>query len=210
MLIGALAGSVKHALNHKAAGLDFVICQGSEGGGHTGDVGSHRAVARGHRRGRPHPGAGRRRRRQRAPDGRRSSRHRGPGVWTGTLWLTVEEADVPPKQMESYLRRDLAGHGPVPFVHRQAVPDAEERLDRRVGGEDTPDPLGMPLQMMVAIEAVSRGHAYPEAGARRELQPGRPGHRKGDDSAPDQGRGLLGMVEEYIEAIERLEAGVAV
>jgi NAD(P)H-dependent flavin oxidoreductase YrpB (nitropropane dioxygenase family) len=40
LMIGALAGSVKHALNHKAAGLDFIICQGSEGGGHTGDVGS--------------------------------------------------------------------------------------------------------------------------------------------------------------------------
>ena len=40
MLIAALAGSVKHALNHKAAGVDIVICQGSEGGGHTGDVGS--------------------------------------------------------------------------------------------------------------------------------------------------------------------------
>ena len=39
-LIGALAGSVKHALNHKAAGLDFIVCQGTEGGGHTGDVGS--------------------------------------------------------------------------------------------------------------------------------------------------------------------------
>ena len=25
------------------------------------------------------------------------------GVWSGTLWLTVEEADIPPKQMETYL-----------------------------------------------------------------------------------------------------------
>ena len=65
LMIGALAGSVKHALNHKAAGLDFIICQGSEGGGHTGDVGSIvlwpeviEAVV-------PHPGAGRRRCRQR-------------------------------------------------------------------------------------------------------------------------------------------------
>ena len=39
-LIGALAGSSKHALAHKAAGLDFIVCQGTEGGGHTGDVGS--------------------------------------------------------------------------------------------------------------------------------------------------------------------------
>ena len=25
-------------------------------------------------------------------------------MWTGSLWLTVEEADVPPKQMETYLK----------------------------------------------------------------------------------------------------------
>ena len=40
LLMAALAGSVKHALRHKEAGVDIVICQGSEGGGHTGDVGS--------------------------------------------------------------------------------------------------------------------------------------------------------------------------
>jgi len=39
-LIGALAGSVKHALGHKEAGLDFIVCQGTEGGGHTGEIGS--------------------------------------------------------------------------------------------------------------------------------------------------------------------------
>ena len=73
--IAALAGSVKHALNHKAAGVDIVICQGSEGGGHTGDVGLHRAVARGHRRGRSPAGARRRRRRDRA------ARWRPPWSW---------------------------------------------------------------------------------------------------------------------------------
>jgi len=39
-LIGALCGKVKQAVAHKEAGLDFVIAQGGEGGGHTGDVGS--------------------------------------------------------------------------------------------------------------------------------------------------------------------------
>ena len=39
-LIGALCGKVKQAVAHKEAGLDFVVAQGGEGGGHTGDVGS--------------------------------------------------------------------------------------------------------------------------------------------------------------------------
>ncbi len=92
MLMAALAGSVKHALNHKAAGVDIVICQGSEGGGHTGDVGSIvlwpeviDAVA-------PLPVL--------AAGGVGSGRQMAAamvmgaaGVWTGSLWLTVEEAE---------------------------------------------------------------------------------------------------------------------
>ena len=33
------------------------------------------------------------------------------GVWTGSLWLTVEEADVPPAQMQTYL--DASSHDTV-------------------------------------------------------------------------------------------------
>ena len=39
-IVGALCGSVRHALAHKEAGIDFLIAQGTEGGGHTGEVGS--------------------------------------------------------------------------------------------------------------------------------------------------------------------------
>src|SRR6185369_6426569 len=39
-LVGALCGSAKQALSHKEAGLDFIIAQGTEGGGHTGEIGS--------------------------------------------------------------------------------------------------------------------------------------------------------------------------
>src|SRR5690625_1216166 len=36
-LVGALCGRVRQAIAHKEAGLDFIIAQGGEGGGHTGD-----------------------------------------------------------------------------------------------------------------------------------------------------------------------------
>ena len=178
MLIAALAGSVKHALNHKAAGVDIVICQGSEGGGHTGDVGSIvlwpeviDAVA-------PLPVL--------AAGGIGSGRQMAAamvmgaaGVWTGSLWLTVEEADVPPKQMESLPQGDVARHGPLALVHRQALPAAEERLDRRLGGAGQP-------QAARHAAADDGGHRLrvarprlPRGGAGRELQPGRPDHRRG-------------------------------
>src|SRR5580765_412474 len=39
-LVAALCGAGKQALSHKAAGVDIIIAQGTEGGGHTGEIGS--------------------------------------------------------------------------------------------------------------------------------------------------------------------------
>jgi NAD(P)H-dependent flavin oxidoreductase YrpB (nitropropane dioxygenase family) len=208
LMIGALAGSVKHALNHKAAGLDFIICQGSEGGGHTGDVGSIvlwpevvDAVA-------PIPVL--------AAGGVGSGRQMAAamalgaqGVWSGTLWLTVEEADIPPKQMETYLAatsrdtvRSRSFTGKPCRMLKNDWTDAWE-------AEDTPDPLPMPLQMMVAIEAVSRGHRYPEQAKDVNFNPC--GQVIGRATTVRKAKDVVfSMVEEYLEATERLQAGVNV
>jgi NAD(P)H-dependent flavin oxidoreductase YrpB (nitropropane dioxygenase family) len=183
--------------------VDIVICQGSEGGGHTGDVGSIvlwpeviEAVA-------PTPVL--------AAGGVGSGKQMAAamvmgaaGVWTGSLWLTVEEAAVPPKQMESYLRatsrdtvRSRSFTGKPCRLLKNDWTDAWERAD-------TPDPLGMPLQMMVAIEAVSRGHAYPEEARDVNFNPA--GQVIGRATSVRRTRDVvLGMVEEYIDAVERVQ-----
>ena len=190
LMIGALAGSVKHALNHKAAGLDFIICQGSEGGGHTGDVGSIvlwpevvDAVA-------PIPVL--------AAGGVGSGRQMAAalalgaqGVWSGTLWLTVEEADIPPKQMETYLAASSRDTDPVPVVHRQAVPDAQERLDRRLGGRGHPRSAAHAAPDDGGHRGGVPGPPLPRTGQGRELQPLRTGHRAGHHGPEGQGRRLL-------------------
>ncbi|HUE07177.1 MAG TPA: nitronate monooxygenase family protein [Acidimicrobiales bacterium] len=203
MLMAALAGSVKHALSHKAAGCDIVICQGSEGGGHTGDVGSIvlwpeviDAVA-------PLPVL--------AAGGIGSGRQMAAamvlgasGVWTGSLWLTVEEANVPPKQMESYLKatsrdtvRSRSFTGKPCRLLKNDWTDAWE-------APGNPKPLGMPLQMMVAIDCVSRGHAYPEEARDVNFNPC--GQVIGQATSVRRTKDVvLGMVEEYIEATERLQ-----
>ena len=38
VLIGALSGSAEHARRHAAAGVDVIVAQGGEGGGHCGEV----------------------------------------------------------------------------------------------------------------------------------------------------------------------------
>ena len=126
------------------------------------------------------------------------------GVWTGSLWLTVEEADVPPKQMESYLKatsrdtvRSRSFTGKPCRLLKNDWTDAWE-------APGNPKPLGMPLQMMVAIDCVSRGPRLPRRGPGRELQPGRPDHRRGDAVRRTKDV-VLGMVEEYVDALERLQ-----
>ncbi len=203
-LIGALAGSVKHALNHKAAGLDFIVCQGTEGGGHTGDVGSIvlwpevvDAVA-------PVPVL--------AAGGIGSGRQMAAalalgaqGVWSGTLWLTVEEADIPPKQMETYL--SATSRDTVRSRSFTGKPCRMLRNDWTEAWEnpDTPDPLPMPLQMMVAIEAVSRGHRYPEQARDVNFNPC--GQVIGRATTVRKAKDVVrSMVEEYVEATERLRS----
>lgn len=204
--VAALAGSVKHALAHKDAGVDVVVCQGSEGGGHTGDVGSVvlwpeviDAVA-------PLPVL--------AAGGIASGRQMAAaivmgaaGVWTGTLWLTVEEADVPPAQMETYLSatsrdtvRSRSFTGKPCRMLRNDWTDAWER-------DDTPDPLAMPLQMMVAIDAVARSHAYPQQARDVNFNPA--GQVIGRANRVRKSREVvLEMVEEYLDAIEAASEAV--
>ena len=100
-LVAALCGKVKQAKQHKANGVDIIIAQGSEGGGHTGEVGSIvlwpqiiDAVA-------PTPvlaagGIG---------NGRQVAAALAmgaEGVWAGSLWLSVAEAAAEPEEKECY------------------------------------------------------------------------------------------------------------
>ncbi|MDZ7673503.1 MAG: nitronate monooxygenase family protein [Acidimicrobiales bacterium] len=200
-LIGALCGSVKHALNHKEAGLDFVVCQGGEGGGHTGDVGSivlwpevieavgdTPVLAAG--------GVG---------SGKQMAAAMvmgAQGVWTGSLWLTVEEADIPPGQMDTYMgatsRDTIRSRSWTGKPCRMLRNDWTEAWEQ----PDTPDPLGMPMQSMVSVEAMARGHRYPVQAKDVNFMPC--GQIIGRfDKVRRSSDVILEMVEEFVECMER-------
>jgi NAD(P)H-dependent flavin oxidoreductase YrpB (nitropropane dioxygenase family) len=201
-MIGALCGSVKHALRHKEAGLDFVVCQGTEGGGHCGEIASMvlwpqviDAVA-------PMPvlaagGIG---------NGRQvaSALAMGAqGAWTGSLWLTVEEADVPPAQMQTYV--EATSHDTVRSRSFTGKPCRMLRNDWTDAweAEGSPDPLPMPLQMMVALDAVQRGHRYPEAARDVNFNP--VGQVVGQMQRVERTADVVQrLVAEYLDACERL------
>jgi NAD(P)H-dependent flavin oxidoreductase YrpB (nitropropane dioxygenase family) len=202
VLIGALCGSVQHALKHKQAGLDFVVCQGTEGGGHCGEVastvlwpqvidavGDLPMLAAG--------GIG---------DGRQVAAAMAmgaAGVWTGSLWLTVEEADVPPAQMDTYLK--ASSHDTVRSRSFTGKPARMLKNDWTEAweAEGSPGPLPMPLQMMVALDAVQRGHRYPEQAKDVNFNP--VGQVVGMMNKVERSADVVQrLVSEYLDACERL------
>ena len=202
-LVAALCGSVKHALSHKAAGIDIIIAQGTEGGGHTGDVGSMVLWPEVIDAVRPTPVL--------AAGGIGSGRAiaaalamGAQGVWTGSIWLTVQEADVPPAQKDTYLRatskdtvRSRAWTGKPCRVLRNDWTDAWE-------SSESPGPLGMPLQFMVTMNAVQRGHRYPEQAKDVNFNP--VGQVVGQMNEVLSVKELVyRLVNEYLEASERLQ-----
>jgi len=202
-LVAALCGAGKQALSHKAAGVDIIIAQGTEGGGHTGDIGSMvlwpevvDAVA-------PTPvlaaggvGTGKQIAAALAMGAQ--------GVWMGSLWLAVKEADAPPAQTECYMKatskdtvRSRAWTGKPCRMLRNDWTDAWE-------GPDSPGPLGMPLQFMVTGDAVARGHRYADKAKAVMFNPVGQIVGRMNEVRPVK-EVMQRLVEEYLEAVERLQ-----
>jgi NAD(P)H-dependent flavin oxidoreductase YrpB (nitropropane dioxygenase family) len=205
-LIGALAGRLKHGINHKAAGLDFIVCQGSEGGGHAGEVTSMvlwpqmvDTVA-------PLPvlaagGIG---------NGRQilAAMSMGvAGVWMGSMWLNATEAAAEPAQRESYLKassedtvRSRAWTGKTARMLKNEWTEAWERAD-------TPDPLPMPLQGYLTFDAVRRTHLYAGSGECQKVAFNPVGQVVGQINESESCRDIMyRLLNEYADALEHVQS----
>jgi NAD(P)H-dependent flavin oxidoreductase YrpB (nitropropane dioxygenase family) len=201
-MVAALCGSVKHALSHKDAGLDIIICQGSEGGGHTGDVGSIVLWPEVIKAAAPIPVL--------AAGGIGSGNQMAAamalgaaGVWAGTLWLTTTESDCPPEQKQTYI--DSTSRDTVRSRAWTGKPCRILRNDwsNAWDADETPEPLGMPLQFMVTAEAVVRGHMYSAQSQKVNFNPC--GQIVGSTNVIKPVRLVIQeMIEEYLDAVERL------
>jgi NAD(P)H-dependent flavin oxidoreductase YrpB (nitropropane dioxygenase family) len=203
-LVGALCGKVKQALQHKKAGLDFIIAQGTEGGGHTGEIGSMvlwpqlidavgdtPVLAAG--------GIGNGRQMMAA------MAMGAQGVWTGSLWLTVEEADAEPAQKETLLKatsedtvRSRSWTGKPCRMLKNEWTMAWE-------AEGNPKPLGMPLQGLVTGDAIRRTHKYAGVGDCQKVAFNPVGQVVGQINQVESCRGVMSrLLNEYAEAYERV------
>lgn len=197
--VGALAGKPAHAVDHKEAGVDFIVAQGMEAGGHTGKLSSMilwpqviDAVA-------PLPvlaagGVGR---------GRQMAAAialGADGVWCGSIWLGTRESELGPELKERFFAaksedtvQSRLRSGKPARVLRSKLSDAWERAD-------APGFAPMPYQTMLMAEP----HLRVERGRESAWQYYPVGQLVGDIKSETSCRQIIyDMMNEFVEAAER-------
>ena len=209
--VAALVGAKEHALKQAKAGVDIIVAQGTEAGGHCGevstlclvpevldalaDVGSDVPVL--------------------AAGGIVTGRQMAAcvamgaaGAWTGSVWLTTEEAETAPYTVQKFLaagsRDTIRSAGRTGKPSRQLVSDWTDAWAPNEGGQK---PLPLPLQSML-VEPVLRR-------VDRLASTGHEGAQALATYFVGQGVGLMNKVkparevvrefiEDYVSAAERL------
>ena len=206
VLVAALAGSKQHAVRHAAAGVDLIVAQGTEAGGHTGEVATMVLVPEVVDAVAPIPvlaAGGIARGKQFAA----ALALGAEGVWCGSVWLTTEEAETPPVVKEKFLAanssdtvRSRSLTGKPARMLRSAWTDEWER-------GDTPEPLGMPLQTALIAEPqlrIQQAATHPASRA-RDLATYFVGQVVGSQDRVRPARQVVfDMVEELVDTLEKL------
>ncbi|MER5198483.1 NAD(P)H-dependent flavin oxidoreductase [Streptomyces sp. NPDC002755] len=160
VLVAALAGSARHARKHQDGGIDIVVAQGYEAGGHTGEIASMVLTPEVVEAVHPLPVL--------AAGGIGSGQQvaaalalGAQGVWLGSVWLTTAEADL----HSAALTRKLLAAGSGDTVRSRALTGKPARQLRTEwtdawDADDGPGTLPMPLQGLLVAEAVSRIQKY--------------------------------------------------
>ncbi|MGB8650612.1 MAG: nitronate monooxygenase family protein, partial [Mycobacteriales bacterium] len=159
--VAALCGSPYQAKKHADAGVDIIIAQGGEGGGHCGEVGSIVLWPQVVKEVAPVPVL--------AAGGIGSGQQIAAalalgcqGAWSGSQWLMVEEAENTPVQQETYIK--ASSRDTVRSRSFTGKPCRMLKNDWTEAWETpgNPEPLGMPLQYMVSGMAVAATHRSPD------------------------------------------------
>lgn len=201
IMVGAMCGKGEHAARHRAAGVQLIVAQGTEAGGHTGDIatmvlvpqvveacGDEVAVlaAGGIARGSQIVAA---------------LALGAQGVWCGTLWLGTVESELDPfeKQVlfetrtEDAVRRRARTGKPVRMI--------KSRLSEAWEQPDAPAYLPTPLQGILYNEA----HARVVRAKRKDLYSFPAGQVVGMINEESSVRDVMYRLQlEYLDAMERL------
>jgi NAD(P)H-dependent flavin oxidoreductase YrpB (nitropropane dioxygenase family) len=161
--VAALAGAAKHALSHVANGVDVIVAQGHEAGGHTGEIASMvltPEVVDAVGPDVPVLGAGG------IGSGRQvaaSLALGAQGVWTGSIWLTTEEyqhLNTNKGMTEAFLRASSADTVRTRVYTGKPARLLRTRWTQAWETEDAPSPLPMPLQNLLVSDAHNRMNVH--------------------------------------------------
>jgi NAD(P)H-dependent flavin oxidoreductase YrpB (nitropropane dioxygenase family) len=206
--VAALVGAKEHAVKQVQAGVDLIVAQGTEAGGHCGEVttmvlvpevleaidGAVPVLAAGG-----------------IVTGRQMAAAvamGADGAWTGSVWLTTDEAETAPHTKQKFLaatsRDTVRSAGRTGKPARQLVSDWTQAWLPNEGGRK---PLPLPLQSMLAEPVVRRIDVL--------AAQGHPGAQALATYFVGQGVGLMNkakparevvreFIEDYVAATERL------
>ncbi|MDQ1395931.1 MAG: hypothetical protein QOG64_1190 [Acidimicrobiaceae bacterium] len=199
--VAALVGSPQQAQRQVNQGVDIIVAQGHEAGGHTGEISTMVLVPQVVEAVAPVPvlaagGIG---------NGKQMAAAialGADGVWTGSIWLTVAESDMTPtiveKLLEATSRDTVRSRCMTGKPARQLRTGWTDAWDR----PDAPGTLPMPLQYMATAEAQRR---IARSGI-RELVGIPVGQIVGAMDAVRPARDVIfDMVSEFLDATERLK-----
>ncbi len=205
VLVAALAGTAEHARRSNAKGVDLIVAQGTEAGGHTGTISTMVLVPEVVDAVAPTPvlaagGIGR------GSQIAAALALGAEGVWCGSVWLTTAEAETDPAVQQKFLAasssdtvRSRSLTGKPARMLRSAWTDAWEE-------DDAPPALPMPDQTMLTAVAQQRinRHAGEAGSGANELATYFVGQIVGSMSAVRPARQvLLDLVTDYAEAATR-------
>jgi NAD(P)H-dependent flavin oxidoreductase YrpB (nitropropane dioxygenase family) len=213
--VAALVGAKEHAVKQVAAGVDLIVAQGTEAGGHCGEVTTlvlipevlEAVAAIGSKI--PVLAAGG------IVTGRQMAAAvamGADGAWTGSVWLTTEEAETAPHTVQKMLaatsRDTVRSAGRTGKPSRQLVSDWTDAWQPHADGRQ---PLPLPLQSMLCEPVLRRVDAL--------ATQGHPGAQALATYFVGQGVGLMNKVkpardvvlefiEDYLAAAERLSGSL--
>lgn len=153
--LASLVGSPEHAVHQREAGVDLIVAQGTEAGGHTGSIATMVLTPQIVDLVAPIPVL--------AAGGIATGRQMAAamalgaaGIWCGSVWLCTAQSDAPPEVK----RKILAARSQDAVVSRSYSGKPSRVL--RSGWTDAwaaagaPAPLMMPLQSLLTKEAMMR------------------------------------------------------
>ena len=153
--VAALCGTPDHAVRNRQAGADFIVCQGTEAGGHTGEIATTVLVPQVVDAVAPTPVI--------AAGGIASGRQMAAalalgasGVWCGSVWLTTEESDTSPD-----LQQKLIAATSSDTVRSKSISGKPLRMLRSDWTDEwdapgAPAALPMPVQGVLVEDAMGR------------------------------------------------------